>query len=154
MNISYIIVPLVTIIVAGGGSWLTNQGLANWYQQLQLPNIAPDGSVIGLAWTIIFILTTISALMFFNQKQKSAIAPLVAGLFLVNAGFNLGWSYIFFVQHLLGWAIIEMTLLNLTTLALIILLWQKTRIASILLWPYLAWVSFATYLAYQIWLLN
>jgi len=154
MNLSYIFIPLITVLVAGGGSWLTNQGLAVWYQQLQLPSIAPNGGVIGLVWTIIFILATISALLFWNQHSKQKNRQVIAGLFLANAILNLAWSYIFFVQHWLGWTIIEMTVLNLTTLTLIVLLWRKTRNSAVLLLPYLIWVSFATYLAYQIWLLN
>ena len=72
----------------------------------------------------------------------------------MNAILNVGWSYLFFVLHRPGWAILEMTILNLTTIFLVIWLWRKTIWSAILLVPYVVWVTFATYLTYLIWLLN
>ena len=47
-----------------------------------------------------------------------------------------------------------MPLLWLSILALIVLLWPRSRTAAVLLVPYLAWVSFAAFLNYTIVQLN
>ena len=152
MKLNYIAIPLVTVAVSLGGSWLTSGGM-NWYHTLDLPAIAPPGSVIGLVWTIIFILATVSALIFWNRSKPGARSA-IAALFIVNALLNICWSLIFFRLHLIGFSIIEMVALNLTTLALIILMWKPALVSALLLVPYFGWVSFATYLAYSIWTLN
>lgn len=150
----YFIIPLITIAVAVAGNMLTT-GDMTWYQTLNLPPIAPPGSYIGLAWTVIFVLSTIAAVLFWKQKKKNQnTTPWIVTLLITNALLNVFWSWIFFAQHQLGWAIVEMVLLNLTNLALIIIFWKKYRVSAYLWLPYFLWVSFATYLATQIWLLN
>jgi benzodiazapine receptor len=181
MRLNYIIIPLITLGVSWFGSRLTSSGM-DWYQTINLPAWTPSGSVIGLAWTIIFILGTISALIVWNKKDKDGIASSPAAprddigeerlaasrqaprndirkkriivLFLVNAGLNLAWSWLFFEQHLLGPAVWEAGLLGLSVIVLIILIWPFSKLAAWLLVPYGGWVIFATYLTYLIWTLN
>lgn len=140
-------------MVAVLGSWLTGQGM-EWYDTLNLPGFTPPGYVISIVWTIIFILGTVSALLFWNKAKKGRDFGRVAWLFSLNAVLNVLWSYVFFVNHSLGLAVLEMTLLNLTTLLLMTLIKKTSKTAALLLLPYFLWVSFATYLAYQIWMLN
>jgi len=67
---------------------------------------------------------------------------------------NVFWSYLFFNQHQILASIIEMIILDTTVIVLILLLWPISKLASYLLMPYAVWVAFATYLTYQILLLN
>ena len=153
MKINYILIPLIVLAVSVGGSLLTNSGMP-WYDTLKLPSIAPPGGVIGAVWTVIFILSTISAIMLWNVAPRGMQFNLIFSLFAINAILNVLWSFFFFNQQMIGASIIEMCVLNLTTLALIIFGWRFSWIAASLLIPYFAWVSFATYLAYKIWILN
>ncbi len=154
MKIYYLVIPLVVLVVALVGGWLTSQGVSTWYTTLMLPEVAPAGGVIGTVWTVIFILSAIAVILIWNKKRSIKRFGWVVGLLTANAILNVAWSYLFFVQHLLGWAIVEMVLLNLTNLAIIVLVWRKQQLAAWLLVPYFLWVCFATYLAYSIWLLN
>jgi len=159
MRINYFLFPAITFWVAYQGGQYTSQGLAVWYQNLLLPVIAPPGWFIGLMWTIIYTLTTISALILWNLTsdiwaQWQGRYWLIWILFPLNAFLNLYWSKLFFVDNLLGWAVAEMMVLEITNLLLITLSWKFSKIASYLLVPYAVWVGFATYLAYQIYLLN
>jgi tryptophan-rich sensory protein len=153
MKPNYIIIPLITIAVAVIGSLLTNAGMV-WYQSLELPPLAPAGFYIGLVWTIVFILSTISAIIIWNSPNHDKFFWWIIGIFIANAVLNVLWSYLFFFMNLLGSPIIEMIFLELSVLALCILIWPRSKTASILLWPYAAWVIFATYLAISIWQLN
>jgi len=148
-NLSYIFIPLTTLTVALGGSRLTSSGMA-WYKTIKKPTWTPPGSIIGLVWTVIFILTTVSALIVWSLKPSPKILPWIAGLFLANAALNMLWSYFFFYKHwmvLAGW---EAMLLDLSVIALIVLIWPLSRWASALLMPYAAWVAFATYLTFTV----
>lgn len=149
---NYIAISAITVFVAGFGSWLTSGGM-DWYDTLTLPMIAPDGAFIGTVWTVIYILSTISAILFWNSGRKKNF-ELIAGLFLFNAFLNIFWSFLFFTAHFLLLPVIEMILLNFINLALIYLLWNYQKKSAYLLIPYFVWVSFATYLAYSIYSLN
>lgn len=149
---NYIAISLITVAVATVGSYLTSMGM-EWYNSLSLPTIAPPGSFIGLVWTIIFILGDISAILFWNAPRGKNF-KLITTLFLLNAFFNVYWSFLFFTLHLFWWAIAEMIVLNLVNLALIGLLCKDNHKSSVLLVPYFLWVSFATYLAYLVAALN
>ncbi len=155
MKANYIIIPLITILVALTGSLLTGWGMT-WYNSLNLMSWTPSGSLIGMVWTIIFILSTVCALIIYNQKDcdRESMFWLTMTLFAINAALNMMWSFLFFTLHFLSLAIIEAFILGLSVVALIVLIWPRAKLAAILLIPYAGWVFFATYLSYNIWLLN
>jgi len=158
MKLNYILFPLIAFLVGALGSRWTSGGM-EWYKQLKLPPIAPPGWVIGMIWTIIYILTTTSAIILWNLTsdkwaQWQGRYWLIWILFAVNAFLNAYWSWLFFAQHQIGWAILEMIVLETTNIVLIILAWKFSKIASYLLIPYVVWVVFAAYLAVMVWGLN
>jgi len=149
---------LVAILGVGAvgwvGSWLTNQGL-DWYlYQSTIPSLAPPGGVIGMVWTIIYVLSAVSLILWLNQQKRDMTYATVVWWFVVNGILNAGWSYLFFFQQQVGLAIVEMIGLEISVLVLIWLMWRRIRWSAILLLPYAAWVMFATYLAYSFWKLN
>lgn len=155
-HLSYILIPLVTILVAGLGNWMTRNGM-EWYHLLQLPSWTPGGQIIGIVWTVIFILATIAALLVWSskwrKKDESRFNSIIIW-FLINAGLNLGWSFIFFGHHLILIAIEEAVLLCLSVIRIIWLAWPIDKRVAYLLLPYAIWTAFASYLTYNVWLLN
>ena len=146
----YLAIVFIAIFTSSLGSYFTNIGLESWYYSLNFPEITPPGGFIGIMWTLIYTLTAISAVLFYrNHKDKK-----VTIAFLVNVFLNISWSYVFFTAQLIGLAALWAGVLGLSVLALIYLMWNKFRISSYLLFPYLLWVSFATYLNYLIYSLN
>ena len=159
MKINYIVIPLITALTAFLGSRFTTSGIGSgWYDFIAKPSWTPDGSIIGAVWTILFILATISALIFYNKAFGGKRFNWTIAIFLLNAFLNVFWSFLFFKQHILGLATIEAGLLGVSVIALIFLIWEKEekllKTASLLLVPYALWVSFATYLTYAVWTLN
>ncbi len=149
---NYIVIPLITIATISAGSWATSGGM-NWYKTLNLPAFTPPGSFIGTVWTTLFILATISALIAWNKAWRKR-RNIIGVAFVLNIFLNVGWSVLFFGLHLVGPAIYEAALLGVSVLVLIILIWPVSKLAAWLLVPYLAWVSFATYLTYITYSLN
>ena len=76
------------------------------------------------------------------------------GLFCANGVLNVVWSPLFFRLRRPDWALMEVPLLWLSILALMFLLAPISRTASLLLVPYLLWVSFAAVLNLTIVRLN
>ncbi|MFA5009883.1 MAG: TspO/MBR family protein [Patescibacteria group bacterium] len=150
----YLAAILGVIATAGIGSCLTNQGL-DWYlNQSIVPSFAPSGAVIGGVWTVIYALSAVALILWLSQKKRDANYPRVVWWFVINGFLNAYWSYLFFAQHQVEWAIAEMIGLEISVLVLIWLMWKQRRWSAILLLPYAAWVAFATYLAYSFWILN
>ncbi|MBU0649151.1 tryptophan-rich sensory protein [Patescibacteria group bacterium] len=153
MKINYLVIPLIALATAVLGSHFTSQGM-DWYETLSRPGFTPPGGIIGTVWTVIYILSAISALIVWNKFSRNKRFLWISALFMINAVLNFFWCYLFFAAHLIGAAIIEMLALEATVLALMILVWPRSRFAAFLLAPYAGWVIFATYLAYSIWALN
>jgi len=153
MKYHYLIIAIIVFIGAFLGSNITTQNL-DWYDGIKLPQWTPDGSIISIAWTIIFILLILSIGIYYDRAFRNKKFYFVLILFIINLILNTSWSYLFFGFHLVGASILEMIILEITTICLIILIRPTSRLASMLLYPYAIWVGFATILAYNIFLLN
>ncbi|HDP37214.1 MAG TPA: tryptophan-rich sensory protein [Candidatus Atribacteria bacterium] len=148
------ICSFLVFATAGLGSYFTSVGIdSGWYDSLNLPLWTPAGSVIGMVWTILYILLVISVFILLRQVDKRSFF-LIGGVFLLNLVLNAFWSYLFFTLNKLFIAFIGALFLTLSVFLLIYLVQPKNKLASILLYPYLIWVLFASYLNLQIWLLN
>jgi tryptophan-rich sensory protein len=75
-------------------------------------------------------------------------------LFVAQLAANALWSWLFFVWHRGGLAFAEVILLWCLIAGTIIAFWRISKIAAVLLLPYLAWVTFASALTFSIWRLN
>lgn len=148
------VIPLVAVLTAGLGSYFSSNGMP-WYDATLIkPELTPDKWVFPVAWNIIFIATTCSALILWNKLPKNRVQNIIFTLFAVNAVLNVLWSALFFKEHHIEAAFYEMLGLELTVLLLIALSWKQSELASLLLLPYAAWVAFASVLTYQILQLN
>jgi tryptophan-rich sensory protein len=67
---------------------------------------------------------------------------------------NFSWTPLFFTLQNPGLALIDILLLDVSLVIMIYCFWQINRTASVLLWPYLLWVLFATYLNFGFYILN
>ncbi len=152
--ILYLLAPLFYLTIAVVGSIFTSQGVTYWYPTITKPSYIPPGSLIGIMWTLIYILSAISLILFVNKGRGRSIFWPIVGIYILNGVVNASWSYIFFVKHELGLAVISAFLIWITVGMLIVSIWRISRPASLLLLPYLGWVSFATYLTYMIYQLN
>ena len=137
------------IVVAGAGAFLTD--LTPWYRALRRPSWQPPDWLFGPAWTLILGLASYSLYLGLRDSQDRL---LVVGLFVLNGVLNVLWSPLFFRLRRPDWALVEVPFLWLSILAPIVLLAPVSRLAGLLLLPYLAWVSFATVLNITIVRLN
>jgi benzodiazapine receptor len=140
------------VVVAGAGAFLTE--LSPWYHALKRPSWQPPDWLFGPAWTVILGLASFSLLLALRQSQDRESRLLVAVLFVINGVLNVLWSPLFFKLRRPDWALVEVPFLWLSILAPIVLLWPVSWWSSLLLLPYLAWVSFAAFLNLTIVRLN
>lgn len=142
----------VALLLGLAGGLLTDVG--PWYRALRKPRLNPPNWLFGPAWTIILGLAAWSAVLAWEASSTPAEQRLVAALFAANALFHLLWSPLFFRLKRPDLALIEVTFLWASLVALAVALAPISRMASLLIWPYLAWVSFAAWLNWRIVRLN
>jgi tryptophan-rich sensory protein len=148
-----IVLPVLWGLVVGGlGAWLTD--LTPWYHALKKPSWQPPDWLFGPAWTLILALASLSAYLAWRNAQDRGSRLLVVGLFCANGVLNLLWSPLFFKWRRPDWALVEVPFLWLSILAPVVLLARISSTASLLMVPYLLWVSFAAVLNLTIVRLN
>lgn len=127
-----------------------------WYATLVKPALNPPAWVFGPVWTTLFVLMGISLFLIWKSDPAVARKERRRGviLFFIQLILNTLWSIIFFAWRSPGGALVEIILLWLAILATLIAFARISRTAAWLLVPYLAWVSFATYLNYSLYVLN
>lgn len=142
----------IAILLGIAGGLLTEIG--PWYRNLRRPRLNPPDWLFGPAWTIILGLAAWSASIAWKAADTDGERQLVLLLFGTNAVLHLLWSPLFFKLKRPDWALIENCFLWLSLVALVVGLAPISRQASLLILPYLAWVTFAAWLNWQIVRLN
>ena len=139
---TYAIAFALSYLTAGIGGGLTELG--PWYFALKHPDWKPPDPYFGVIWTAIFTLCAISGAMAWQASQTREQQKRILVLFGANAMLNILWSAIYFKLQRPDYAVFEVVFLWLSIVALIVGLWRISRWASVLLLPYLVWVSIAT----------
>lgn len=147
------------LVAAGGAIFLGVFGglmtpIGRWYHDLAKPAWQPPDWLFGPAWTIILGLAAWSAVIAWNAAPDHAARISVVVLFTTNALFHALWSPLFFRARRPDWALVEVVFLWASLVALVVGLWPIARLASLLIVPYLLWVSFAAFLNLTIVRLN
>ncbi|MCE1227914.1 MAG: tryptophan-rich sensory protein [Firmicutes bacterium] len=125
----------------------------DFYQALSRPSWAPPASVFGPVWTLLYLFMAVAAWLVWRDYgfRRSGAA---LWLFLVQMVLNALWTWLFFHWKNGALAFAEILALWLLILATLTAFWRLRTPAGALLLPYLAWVTFATFLTYSIWKQN
>lgn len=148
--VSWLALAAFIAACVGGGAL---SGLAtppgDWYASLAKPSWTPPGWLFGPVWTVLYALMAISGWRLWARRSPRALVA-----FLQQLALNLAWTPVFFGLRSPGAALCVIVVLLGAIVATVALAWRVDRVASVLLWPYLAWVSFATALNAAIFLMN
>ncbi len=142
----------VTYLAAAiGGAATTRAG--DFYAALTRPAWAPPGWLFGPVWMLLYTLMGVAAWQVWRtcgfRKARAAL-----GLYLLQLAVNALWSWLFFAWRLGSVSVIWILFLVALVLGMIRVFKRVSPMASLLLWPYLAWLLFAGALAYAVWRLN
>lgn len=122
-----------------------------FYASLSKPDWAPPAGVFGPVWSTLYFLMAIAAWLAW-RKVPLGSTPL--NVFLAQLVANALWSWLFFAWRLGAASFVEVIALWLLIVATVVAFWRVSRLAALLLLPYLAWVSFASALTFSVWQRN
>jgi tryptophan-rich sensory protein len=129
-----------------GSSFLPGE----WYQALAKPAWTPPNWLFAPVWTVLYVMIGFAGWLVWRAEGAS---PAVA-IWIVQLGLNAAWSWVMFGLHYIGAALGVIAVLWLAILLFIVTARRTSGTAAALFVPYLAWVSFAAALNFEIWRLN
>jgi benzodiazapine receptor len=139
------------IVLGVAGGLLTR--ISPWYHALRKPGWKPPDWAFGPIWTVVFVLLTL-AIAYAWEAADAGQRQLMLLALGVNGVLNIAWSGIFFVMRNPFLAFVELVVFWLSIAMLLSVLGSISRVSGLLLLPYLAWVTAAGVLNFQIVRLN
>lgn len=124
-----------------------------WYQTLTKPPLTPPASYFPIAWGILYTLMTI-AFSIVLSKPHTQEKYIAVNLFLFQLVLNFTWSYVFFEMESILLGLIDVFLLLILLSFTTYYFFKVSKLAGILLIPYLIQVIFALYLNFGFAILN
>ena len=106
------------------------------------PFFQPPGWVIGPIWLVLYTTIAISLLLALSKKEELNNANLIFVSFFVQLMLNLLWPSVFNSEKYLL-ALFMLVLMILFKVVYAYLIFESVPAASKLVWPYIAWISFA-----------
>lgn len=136
------------------GGLFTASAIPTWYRQLIRPPLSPPNWVFGPVWTVLYLFMGIAAFLVWKKAGKQKPAHAALGIFALQLLLNMLWSIVFFGLRNPFLAFVEILILIAAIVWTMIRFYRFSHAATYLLAPYLAWVIFAAYLNFGIWMLN
>ncbi len=149
---------LVTVaLIAIGfllGQLATFPNLTPWYAGLAKPSFNPPNFIFGPVWMALYLLMAFAFWRILRLPGQTPGRGAAIGLFLVQFGLNVLWSFVFFAARDPSLGLLDIVPQWLLVVATIAVFWPLDRLAAACLVPLLLWVAFAGLLNFEIWRLN
>lgn len=135
------------------GALFNPGGPGDWYAGLAKPALTPPGWIFPVVWPLLYAMMGVALFLALSPSRRDAPRWPLA-VFAVQLVLNGLWSWLFFGLERADLALVDIALLLAAIVAAIAGFRQRRAAAAWLLVPYLAWVSFATWLNLEIVRLN
>lgn len=142
---------LLVVFVAAAVGAAASVDAPSFYAQLSKPAWAPPAGVFGPVWTVLYALMGVAAWLVWRSPGPKRAALTLFGAQLAA---NALWSWLFFAWHRGALAAVEILVLLALIVAMIVAFCRISRLAALLMIPYLLWVSFASVLTWAVWRSN
>ena len=115
------------------------------------PFFQPPGWVVGPVWAVLYTTLAISFTSVLSKQDELQQFNLIVACFLIQLALNLAWPSVFNSEQYL---ISLMMIIGMVVFSLwyVFLINETAPFASRLMWPYIAWVSFAGLINTAYWL--
>lgn len=148
------IAVLLCLSIGGLSGYATREAIPLWYSSLNKPFFTPPNAVFGPVWSLLYAMMGIAAGWVWSFGSHHRWVKTALYHFSAQLVVNALWSIVFF-----GWKSPEIALVVIAVLLVLIyrtIQWFSIihKPAAYLLYPYFAWVSFASVLNLSIVYLN
>lgn len=144
---------LLPLAVGGVSSLLTKDSMKA-FSKLEQPPLSPPGWLFPIAWSILYICMGIASYLIYQQGTEKAEVKSALQLYGLQLLFNFLWPIFFFRFDWFLFSFFWLLALWLQVLLLVLKADKIDKTARNLLLPYLAWLTFAAYLNFGVYILN
>ena len=106
------------------------------------PFFQPPGWVIGPVWAVLYTTIAISFSSVLSRQEELQHFRLIVLFFVIQLALNLAWPSVFNSEQYLVSLLMILGMIGFS-LGYVFLTYETIPFASRLMWPYIAWVSFA-----------
>lgn len=148
-----LLIPILICFLIGlTASYFQSDAIETWYPYLNKPSLTPPNLAFPIAWSIIYLCMGISIglILIANTAKKIELGT----LFCIQLILNFAWSILFFYFQNPFLGLVDILLLDICVTIFAVKSYPVRKVSSILFWPYIAWIFFATYLNGYIFLYN
>ena len=130
------------------------RGSMEAFESLNQPPLSPPGWLFPIVWTILYTLMGIASYLVLESDADSNKVSTAMTIYIWQLAvnflwptffFNFGWYLFAFIWLFFLWVLVLITTLR---------FFNVSKIAGILMIPYLLWTTFACYLNFGVWFLN
>lgn len=169
-----VIAIAIPFIAAWGIGYSAQRNMYPWYKTIKRPTWGPPDWIFGPMWTFLYASMGYASFRVWSEGSGfsgAARIPLI--FYIIQLMLNATWTWVicfasceifslfvfvfsqvFFGYHLLGLALIHILVLLAFIITTGLSFYRIDRLAGWLFVPYVAWVSFASFLTFTIWRLN
>ena len=106
------------------------------------PWFQPPGWIIGPIWLVLYTMIAISFIIVLSKKEEISNSYIIISLFLIQLLVNIMWPSVFNSAEYLT-SFLMIVIMVVFTLIYAYVTYGSAKDASMLVWPYILWVSFA-----------
>jgi benzodiazapine receptor len=144
-------------LAAALGSIYTKPQIQGWYIRIKKAPWNPPNFVFGPVWTMLYLAMGHATLIITKSIAHDSLIDLLKSRpiqwYLFQLVLNAAWSPLFFSGHF-GYAMIDILIMSGAIYKTIQEYAAISHFAASFLYPYLAWVAYASTLNLYIWLYN
>ncbi len=153
-NYLSLIIWIASLMLIGSSiGAITKSSVDTWYATLLRSPLTPPNYLFGIVWSILYAMIATSGWIIWNSNTFPGLR-LIKTLYIVQLLLNWSWTPLFFSYHLIGPALICLSLIIILVGLLAINCYNKINKVGLLLIPYLLWSLFALYLNFYIFQYN
>ena len=106
------------------------------------PFFQPPGWIVGPVWAVLYTCLAFSITTMLNAREEVPQSNLIVALFFIQLAVNLAWPSMFNSERYLL-SLMMIVVMVVFTGIYAYTIYKPVPTASMLVWPYIAWVSFA-----------
>lgn len=150
---------IISAAVAAFGALTTISTVDGWYAGAEKVAWSPPNWLFGPVWTTLYAAMGVAAWLVWRRRHFFYVGPALT-LYVGQLFLNSVWTPVFFGGYeIIGstalWiGFVVIAVLDICVAATIVAFWHVSRVAGILLIPYLVWILYATTLNLGLAILN
>ena len=151
INLKNLIVNILIPLLFGGlGSLLGNS--SQGFNNIIKPSFVPSAFVFPIVWTILYTLMGISSYIIYNSDNPNKKQALI--FYFIQLILNSIWTFFFFNMKWFLFSFIWILVILFFVCIMFYKFYKINKTAAFIQLPYIIWLTFASIISYNVYLLN